>query len=156
LLINTIHLTPNIYKVFESNESDDFITAQALDEGIDQCESYIARYGTRHGFTNVYKYLIENYYGYGDMVLRDYKANSQLDTIQFHQALRAAKQGGKILSMFNRNDEAIWEKQVEADLFMVIGKKDEAIRIFTQLLSTDLPEQTKDTLKRKIEDLKND
>lgn len=149
----------HVHEVTSANEVVyDLALIQPLDTvaialAISQAEGYMQEYGTRFGFNAIYDGMVRMRYGFGSDVLQ---SDLKSDRVRLEWALKLAQQNMRIWRMFDFRTEwvGITEAlQIESDLLLALGRKEEARRSLQLLLANSLPKETDVALRKRLKSL---
>ncbi len=128
---------------------------KALDKEIEDADWYIKQYGTRFGFTVVYRALLVNYYFFERDVLGMPSANPKIDSALLPLALKSVQAGHKIFHLFNNETDDIGTESLEMEVAILIamGKKEEAVAALNKRLLLNIDEFDKIRIRKRIEEI---
>lgn len=146
----------NIFEALQKNESNRFLLQRekALEAGIARSDWYIQQYGNQYGFTQVYRFLAEEYRNFAIASLRPNEETNKIDTTLFPLALKALHQEFKIIKLFkfeNFSDDF----ELETDVLLAMGKKEEAIQALEKIIPQLVYDGDKEYLRKKLASIKN-
>lgn len=151
--------TSEILSVMEANYSESFFSENELEAAISKSDWYIDKYGTGFGFTDVYRGMTNRYWEFGSDVLRPNGETGKIDSVLLPLALKAARQETKILKLFNYQDLPrfvtdpdlpLKHFEMEANVLLAMGKKEEAIESLENIIRSNSPENIKESLRLRI------
>jgi hypothetical protein len=127
--------------------------------GVQKCDWYIETYGTRPGYSVVYRALIRNYNNIDEVVIeRDSVFGHKIDSTMMMTAVVAAQQSDKIRALFNYDPELFDpnDSMVESDILLMLGKKEQALQSLEVLLKRTTYPEFKQAVIDRINTLKTD
>ncbi len=138
-----------------------FPDEKSLDNGIQMSDWYINQFGARFGFTGIHRYLTLNYQDFAASILDPDDVTLKIDSTLLPLALKAVREEHKILNLFDYkvipNFEFAYAEgfELEANLLMTMGKKEEAIQLLENALQTDPPERLKKLWSDRLNSIKS-
>ncbi len=154
------HASPHvneIFQVLEDNNSQLFIQKgdAAIDKGIASCDWYIHEFKRPPGFSGIYDDLIEEYSSFVVSVLNSNGTDSKIDSARLPQALKIAKQQTKILRLLNYSREDIFPLEMESNVLLAMGRKEEAIQSLQNIVNDNPSEEFKAQLRNRIAEIQS-
>jgi hypothetical protein len=126
---------------------------KALDKRIRDADWYIKQYGTRFGFTLVYRALILNYEFFELDVLGKRTASQKIDSALLPLALKSVQAENKILKLFESDLPDIEDYEMEGNILIAMGKKDEALAALNRVLFLNIDEPSKTQIRKRIKEI---
>jgi hypothetical protein len=153
------HATTQVFEqveIMSKAYSENFLKPdlKALDEIVVKTDWYINQYGTRLGFTNVYRKLSIEYWRTCREILNDSLKKNNVAFLEL--GLKAAQANMRIIKLFAHEEFYIegGDFLQESDILLAMGKNEEAIQSLQNFLTENLPEKMKEAIRKRIIELR--